>query len=67
VVPQGGAQILGHFFPEGSEVGITSWVAHYDEDVWGSDAAVFRPQRWLASENGAEALKRLDEHFMPVS
>lgn len=64
VVPSGGAEIQGQFFPGGSEVGINTWVAHYDEHVWGSDAAKFRPERWLLDDH--TELRRLEEHFMPV-
>jgi cytochrome P450 len=66
VVPPGGAEILGQFFPQGSEVGVNSWVAHYDESIWGADAAEFRPERWLATQNDSARLKMLEEHFMPV-
>ena len=59
----GGAEILGNYFPEGSEIGINTWVAHYDEDIWGSDAAKFRPERWI--ESSPERLKIMDGFFMP--
>ncbi|KAK4496971.1 hypothetical protein PRZ48_011420 [Zasmidium cellare] len=59
----GGIEMLGHFFPEGSEIGLNSWVAHYDEDIWGPDAAQFKPERWIESD--ADKLKMMDSHFMP--
>lgn len=59
----GGVEVLGHFFPEGTELGINTWVAHYDQDIWGSDAASFRPERWI--ESSPEQLKVMDTFFMP--
>ncbi|KOC11290.1 putative cytochrome P450 [Aspergillus flavus AF70] len=31
-------------------VGVNAWVAHYNEDIFGRDAATFRPERWLESD-----------------
>jgi cytochrome P450 len=65
VVPAGGVEMLGHFFPEGTEVGINTWLAHYNEEVWGKDAAEFKPERWLNAD--ADKLKLMDNNYMPVS
>lgn len=66
VVPAGGAQLSGHFFPEGTVVGINSWVAHYDEQVF-PDPKLFRPERWLETETEPEKLKEMNQMYMPVS
>ncbi|KAL9116115.1 MAG: hypothetical protein Q9227_000484 [Pyrenula ochraceoflavens] len=50
VVPPGGAHLCGKFFPEGTVVGINSWVAHRNKTVFGADADVFRPERWLDAD-----------------
>ncbi|KAK1764513.1 cytochrome P450 [Phialemonium atrogriseum] len=50
VVPKGGTVLLGHSLPEGTTVGINSWVAHRNEDVFGPDVESFIPERWLRSE-----------------
>ncbi|KAL5379726.1 hypothetical protein PMIN03_012227 [Paraphaeosphaeria minitans] len=63
VVSEGGATIAGRYFPAGAEVGINTWVAHYDADIWGSDVEVFRPQRWLDAD--AEQLKVMEAHYIP--
>ncbi|OBT57364.1 hypothetical protein VE04_02759, partial [Pseudogymnoascus sp. 24MN13] len=60
VVPSGGAEIAGRAFPAGSIVGVNSWVAHANQDVWGPDAAVFRPERWLV---GKEQYNLLDRYY----
>ncbi|PVH73220.1 cytochrome P450 oxidoreductase [Cadophora sp. DSE1049] len=60
VVPPGGKLIAGHAFPEGTIVGINSWVAHANPKVFGEDATVFRPERWLESK---EKSVKLDKYF----
>jgi cytochrome P450 len=63
VVPSPGATISSHFFPAGTIVGLNTWVAHYNTHVFGSDAATFRPERWL--EAPPEQLKRMDAYYVP--
>jgi cytochrome P450 len=65
VVNEGGAMISDRYFPAGAEVGINTWVAHYDADIWGGDVSVFRPERWLEAD--AEQLKAMEGHYIPVS
>lgn len=70
VVPPGGAEVCGHWFPEGTNVGVNSWVVHYDQANFGSDAASFRPERWLSVEGegsaDAEARAKMERAWMPV-
>jgi cytochrome P450 len=66
VVPTGGAEIGGRFFPEGTIVGVNTWVAHYDESVF-PNAKAFRPERWLEAETEPERLKEMNQMYMPVS
>jgi len=47
VVGPGGAHLAGRYFPAGTEVGINSWVVHYDTSIFGPDASEFRPDRWI--------------------
>lgn len=65
VVPSGGAHISGHFFPEGTVVGVNAWIPHYDETIF-EDAKTFRPERWIEAENEPERLKVMNEMYMPV-
>ncbi|KAK5058837.1 hypothetical protein LTR84_011101 [Exophiala bonariae] len=58
VVPNGGATICGRHFPEGTVVGVNTWVAHQNKSVFGQDADVFRPERWLESPEKASAMER---------
>lgn len=45
-------------------VGINSWVAHANKEVFGDDADHFRPERWLADK---ETVQRMDKYWLPVS
>ncbi|KAJ4193595.1 hypothetical protein NW755_003589 [Fusarium falciforme] len=63
VVPEGGATITGTFFPAGAIVGVNSWVAHRNPDVFGPDTDEFRPERWLTTDK--EKLKMMDASWMP--
>ncbi|KAF4465179.1 Pisatin demethylase [Fusarium albosuccineum] len=47
IVPPAGVTLAGHFIPGGSIVGCSAWVIHQDTGVFGSDAAEFRPERWI--------------------
>ncbi|KAJ3541925.1 hypothetical protein NM208_g1345 [Fusarium decemcellulare] len=51
VVPQGGAEINGYYFPEGTFVGINNWVYHRNKAIFGEDAGKFRPERWLTGDS----------------
>jgi cytochrome P450 len=44
-------------------VGINSWVAHRNPDVFGADVDKFIPERWLVDD---ETYKRMDRYFMAV-
>ncbi|KAF1843681.1 cytochrome P450 [Cucurbitaria berberidis CBS 394.84] len=62
LVPKGGRMICGHFFPEGTTVGINPWVMHYNKDVYGEDVNEFRPERWL--EASPEKLREMNNGFL---
>ncbi|MCJ1398067.1 hypothetical protein MMC11_001264 [Xylographa trunciseda] len=53
VVSKGGIIIDGKFVPEGMEVTANVWLVHRDVNIYGEDAEVFRPERWLESEDQA--------------
>ena len=64
VVPSGGATICGQRFEGGTVVGMSAWVVHRDKDVFGKDAAEWRPERWL--ECNAEQRKRMEAGLLTV-
>jgi cytochrome P450 len=51
-VPAGGAVLAGQHVPEGTVVGFNPWVIMHNREVYGEDADVFRPERWLGVEEG---------------
>jgi cytochrome P450 len=63
-VPEGGMTIAGTFIPEGTIVGINSWVMHANKSVYGEDAEDFNPERWLnASEDRLREMRRCNMSF----
>ncbi|KAG9244214.1 cytochrome P450 [Calycina marina] len=55
VVPAGCLTLAdGRFFPPGTVVGMNAWVIHQNKVVFGQDAAVFNPDRWLRARNETE-------------
>jgi cytochrome P450 len=57
LVPEGGDTLRGTFVPGGTNIGLNLPAALRDE-VFGSDPAVFRPERWLDAD--AEQLQRME-------
>ncbi|KAJ5802101.1 uncharacterized protein N7503_004551 [Penicillium pulvis] len=53
VTPREGAQICGEYVPGGTVVGCNAWVLHQNKEIFGPDAEIYRPERWLES-NGAD-------------
>lgn len=49
-VPQGGCSISGHWFPEGTRVGVNAAVVHLDKGIFGHDADLFNPDRWFRDD-----------------
>lgn len=47
IVPEGGITISGYPIPTGTVVGANPWVVARDKEVYGDDADIFRPERWL--------------------
>lgn len=59
-VPAGGDIIAGNFVPGGTAVGQNLFPLMRDRELWGADAGVFRPERWLeAGEEERAAMERL--------
>ncbi|KAH7024845.1 pisatin demethylase [Microdochium trichocladiopsis] len=53
IVPVQGIEIDGVFVPGGTIVGASAWVIHRRPEIFGADADVYRPERWLVDETGA--------------
>lgn len=59
VAPPEGWVVGGRFIPGGTEVGQCVWGLRSDVGTFGSDAALFRPERWLEAES--ERLQAMDD------
>ncbi|KIV90856.1 hypothetical protein PV10_05462 [Exophiala mesophila] len=63
VVPNEGAVVNGVVFPAGTVLGVNSWVAHANPNIFGQDAEQFRPARWLESK---ERSAQMESCFLSV-
>lgn len=64
VVPAEGTTLCGVFIPGGTEVGCNAWTVHRDQDVYGDDADLWAPERWLDSnEETVKVLERYNFAF----
>ncbi|KAB2572680.1 Cytochrome P450 oxidoreductase [Lasiodiplodia theobromae] len=55
-------EVDGKIIPPGTIVGMSAYTMHYSEELWGKDAKVFNPDRWL----GPNA-KHLDTYLCTFS
>lgn len=46
VVVGEGLTLQGHFFEPGTILSVPAYTIHHSKEIWGSDADVFRPERW---------------------
>ena len=53
------SSIVGHPIPKGTMVIVAPWAVNHSKELWGPDADVFEPQRWLgegrANTGGADS------------
>ncbi|RDL41768.1 uncharacterized protein BP5553_01747 [Venustampulla echinocandica] len=45
--PKGGMEVCGEYIPAGYRLGMNAAVIHRDPNIFGQDADVYRPSRWL--------------------
>jgi cytochrome P450 len=57
-VPAGGDTLNGLFIPEKTGIGWSAFGLMRNEKVWGDDAKMFRPERWL--EGSPEEIQKKD-------
>lgn len=59
VAPEGGIELCGKYFKCGTVLGVNAWVVHMDKEVYGRDAVLWRPERWIeASEDKRKEMER---------
>ncbi|KAI0405811.1 cytochrome P450 [Xylaria palmicola] len=61
-VPRGGDVIGGYHVPEGVQVGANVFGMMRSRAVWGPDADVFRPERWLEAAGARDAARARRMH-----
>lgn len=61
VVVGDGLTLQGHFFEPGTVLSVPAYTIHHSKEIWGSDADVFRPERW------ATLTERQKKAFIPFS
>jgi cytochrome P450 len=64
-VPPSGDHLRDHFVPGGTNIGYCAWGLHRNVDIFGDDATIFRPERWLETDGEflAEMNRTLDLVF----
>lgn len=58
-VSKGGMVINGTWIPEKTEIAANPYVIHRNQEVFGSDADIFRPERWLEQ---SERLRLMEKY-----
>lgn len=57
--PEGDTLEDGTYIPPGTEVGLASWLIYHNKAIYGADADIYRPERWIeASEEQAGDMKQ---------
>ncbi|KAL4901491.1 hypothetical protein BDW74DRAFT_187701 [Aspergillus multicolor] len=60
-VPESGCAVAGHWIPGGARVGVNMAVVHFDKGVFGNDAGIFRPERWM---DGTRDPVEMERHLL---
>ncbi|KAI8154611.1 Cytochrome P450 monooxygenase lolP1 [Colletotrichum sp. SAR 10_70] len=60
-VAKGGAELCGHYLPEGTQLGVNVQKLMRSKETFGIDADVFRPERWLEAAADEERLKEMGD------
>ncbi|KAF9693475.1 hypothetical protein EKO04_008401 [Ascochyta lentis] len=47
IVSAGDVQICDVVLSAGTKVGCNAWALHLDQELWGEDAHIWRPERWI--------------------
>lgn len=65
IVPAEGFEITSDVrLPAGTIVGMNPWIPARDKSVYGEDAAIFRPERWIEADTSS--LKLMERNFLAV-
>jgi len=61
-VPKSGLEVDGYYLPPGTTVGVNPWVLGRSKELYGEDAGIWRPERWL--EYSEDKIRALDKYSM---
>lgn len=63
--PEGDTLEDGTYIPPGTEVGLAPWLVYRNKAIYGADADIYRPERWLeaSQEQAGEMKQSLDLMF----
>lgn len=61
-VPAGGMEVNGYHLPPGTTVGCNPVSLHRNVDVFGDDADVYRPERWLEKEEDESRRREMERY-----
>lgn len=50
IVPPSGMEICGEVIPGGTIVGVSAWVVHRRQEIYGDNIDSYRPERWLEAD-----------------
>jgi cytochrome P450 len=56
-VPPGGDVVSGKFIPAGTQIGTSHLAMHHSKAIFGPDAELFRPERWLDTSDPGRLAK----------
>jgi cytochrome P450 len=63
VIPPSSAEVLGFLLPGGTTIHLPQWAQLRRKDVYGEDADLFRPERWLEDEEKTKYWEKIDTSF----
>jgi cytochrome P450 len=58
-VPEQGDYLHGYYLPKGTEVGQSMMGIGRQERIFGGDAEIFRPERWIEASSDAERFEEM--------
>ncbi|MCJ1251932.1 hypothetical protein MMC30_009170 [Trapelia coarctata] len=61
VVPKEGLTIAGHHFKAGTILSVNPWIIHRNQSLFGKDACIYNPERWLDPEHS----KAIEKYLIP--
>ena len=65
LVPAEGLSANGFHLPAGTNVGMSAYTVHRNKEIYGANADVFRPERWLNTDPAS--VQRMNKYFFAVS